>query len=63
MNTIRCAACDKLTLTTEEVQEEDGTPVWVGRECARWVRQNGEYGYQPPSGGPKLYPLALGEEK
>lgn len=57
MNTYRCAACGRSTITTEEVQDKDGESVWVGRECARWVRQSGEYGYQPPLGGPRLYPL------
>lgn len=54
----KCFACGKrLGKTPALVDTRDGQRVFVGRECYKLVRDAGENGYQPPLGGPKLYPL------
>lgn len=57
----KCFACGKplrALLTPFEVDTRDGQTVFVGPECNRKVQSAGEAGYQPPLGGPRLYPLA-----
>ncbi len=59
IRTTRCYACDRrLGKTPTLVDTRDAQLVYVGSECARLVRAAGEAGYQPPLGGPRLYPLA-----
>lgn len=58
MNTERCFACGR-TLGAKPmlVDTRDGQTVYVGRECAKLVVAAGDAGYQPPKGGPRLYPM------
>lgn len=57
--TLRCYACGKhLSTSPELVDTRQDQLVYVGRECARWVRQAGAEGYQPP-GGPRLFSLGI----
>lgn len=59
-DTTKCFACDKiLTGARQYVRAEtsDGQRVLVGRECFRKIKDAGDQGYQPPLGGPKLFPL------
>ena len=53
--TLRCFACDrKLGKNPHIVDTRDAQTVFVGNECFKNVT---EAGWQPPKGGPKLYPL------
>lgn len=53
-----CFACGKrLGKSPTLVDTRDCQTVYVGRECAKLVQQAGEAGYQPPQGGPRLYPM------
>lgn len=50
----KCFACDKpLKGVWHLADTRDGQVVYVGSECAKRIN---EQGYQPPKGGPKLYP-------
>lgn len=54
----RCFACDRpLGKTSREVDTRDAQTVYVGSECFKLVQAAGEAGYQPPKGGPRLYPM------
>lgn len=54
----KCFACGKrLGKTPAIVDTRDGQEVFVGRECYKLVLAAAERGYQPPLGGPRLYPL------
>lgn len=56
----RCFACDRLLSTRKppvRVDTRDDQTVYVGPECAKHVLKAGPDGWQPPKGGPKLYPL------
>lgn len=54
----KCFACGKkLGEDPTLVDTRDGQTAYIGSECAKFVSQAGESGYQPPRGGPKLYPL------
>jgi len=56
----RCFACGrKLGKRPHMVDTRDAQLVFVGVECFRLV-QRAENGYQPPSGGPRLWPLPPG---
>jgi hypothetical protein len=58
----RCFACGKRLGTSPiMVDTRDAQTVYVGRDCGRKVMQAGDGGYQPPRGGPRLYPLAPNE--
>lgn len=51
----KCFACGrKLGKSPALVDTRDGQTVYVGRECAKMVTTEG---WQPPKGGPKLYPM------
>jgi len=56
----RCFACDRLIRRKVplEADTRDGQIVFVGPECFRMIAANGEQGYRPPKGGPRLYPVA-----
>jgi hypothetical protein len=57
--TERCFACGRnLGSSPFRVDTRDAQTVFVGRECYKLVVRAGEAGYQPPQGGPRLYPLA-----
>lgn len=55
-NKEKCFACGKplkgigILVDTHEDQQP-----YVGPECARKIKKTGEIGYQPPSGGPRLW--------
>ena len=54
----KCFACDRpLGKKPLLVDTRDAQKVYVGRECGKLVMSAGEAGYQPPKGGPKLYPI------
>jgi len=63
----KCFACDRplgkpFTVTTNEsFKDEDGEETYyrilVGPECFKRIMKAGDKGYQPPLGGPKLYPM------
>lgn len=54
----RCFACDKkLGRSPKRADTRDAQTVFVGRECYARITAAGESGYQPPKGGPRLYPL------
>lgn len=56
--TERCFACDKpLGKSPKMADTRDGQTVYVGSECFKQITKSGESGWQPPKGGPKLYPL------
>ena len=49
----RCFACDKPLKPNPHVAVTlDGQIVYVGSECYKRI---GKDGFQPPSGGPKIY--------
>ena len=53
-----CFACDrKLGRKPAVVDTRDDQLVFIGSECAKLVYRSGEEGWQPPKGGPRLYPL------
>lgn len=57
----KCFACGRrLGRNPALVDTRDGQTAYVGTECAKLVRAGGDAGYQPPLGGPRLYPLPRG---
>ena len=51
-----CFACDKtLGKQRKLIDTRDAQTAYVGSECYKLIKRAGELGYQPPSGGPKLY--------
>ena len=57
----KCFACDKKLAAGKQpirADTRDDQRVWVGPECHRKIVKAGNNGYQPPLGGPKLYPVA-----
>lgn len=58
MTTERCFACGRrLGRNPLLVDTRDDQQVFVGRECAKHVLSAGEDGWQPPKGGPRLFPI------
>jgi hypothetical protein len=54
----KCFACDRrLGKTPALVDTGEDQTVYVGRECFKAIRAAGPAGYQPPTGGPRLYVL------
>ena len=54
----KCFACDRpLGKNPARVDTRDAQTVYVGSECAKLVAAAGDAGYQPPRGGPRLYPI------
>ncbi len=54
----KCFACGKkLGKNPKEVDTRDDQVAFVGDGCYKLIKQSGEEGYQPPKGGPRLYPL------
>ena len=55
----RCFACDRIIQRKVPFQADtrDDQIVYVGPECFKLVSAAGDAGYQPPKGGPRLYPL------
>jgi hypothetical protein len=55
----RCFACDRLIHRKDPLAADtrDGQEVFIGAECAKKIAAAGEAGWQPPKGGPRLYPL------
>lgn len=55
----RCFACDRKIGKRGpcDADTRDDQIVYVGEECAKKIRAAGDAGYQPPLGGPKLYPM------
>jgi hypothetical protein len=55
----KCFACDRVIRRKEPylADTRDGQIVYVGPECLKKIESAGEAGYQPPTGGPGLYPM------
>lgn len=54
----RCFACGKKLGKGPAVADtRDAQMVIVGSECAKLIKKAGNVGYQPPQGGPRLYPV------
>jgi hypothetical protein len=54
----KCFACERpLSLRPGLADTVDGQRVYVGRDCFLKIIAAGSAGYQPPKGGPVLYPL------
>jgi len=54
----QCFACNRRLVRPEEVYTTDGdgsNMVWVGPECFKKIEAAGDFGYQPPLGGPRLF--------
>ena len=59
----KCFACGrKLGTAPKLVDTRDGQMVYVGSECGKEIDRAGYVGYQPPKGGPRLYPIAEGSK-
>lgn len=56
---LRCFACNRTIkrLAPRCADTRDGQWVYVGEECSKLVERAGEEGWQPPKGGPRLYPM------
>jgi hypothetical protein len=52
----KCFACDRKLNRPRVADTRDGQTVFVGADCYRKIEAAGEVGYQPPKGGPRLYP-------
>lgn len=54
-----CFACGRPLAAQRPIRVDtrDGQTVFVGTECAKRVLAAGETGWQPPLGGPRLYPI------
>lgn len=53
----KCFACDRKLLSRRfKADTRDGQIVDVGPDCYKLIKATGEQGYQPPLGGPRLYP-------
>lgn len=56
--TEKCFACGKpLDQNRLKADTRDSQIVFVGPDCHRRIVTAGEIGYQPPKGGPRLYPM------
>lgn len=56
---LRCFACGKVIRTGGKkhlADTRDGQLVWVGPDCFKHIEDGWNLGYQPPRGGPRLYP-------
>ncbi len=55
----KCFACEKPLRDPKPAWADtrDDQMVLVGPDCKRKILRAGEAGYQPPLGGPKLYPM------
>ncbi len=55
----KCFACDRVIKRKQplEADTRDGQIVFVGSECFKMIMASGEAGYQPPKGGPRLFPM------
>ena len=59
MTTAKCFACDRpLGKDPRRADTRDDQIVYVGRDCLRRIAAAGEDGYQPPTGGPRLWLLS-----
>src|SRR5687767_89245 len=55
----RCFACDKpLGRNPKTADTRDDQIVFVGSDCHKRIEAAGKVGYQPPKGGPRLFPVA-----
>lgn len=61
----RCFACDRIIRDQKPKMADtrDGQEVFVGKDCLEKILSAGEAGYQPPTGGPKLYPMPVRTSK
>jgi hypothetical protein len=63
MPQLKCFACGRVIRrkTPFRADTRDAQIVFVGPECFKYVMDAGDLGYQPPLGGPRLFPI--GEQK
>ena len=55
----KCFACDRpIKGQPCTVDTRDDQTVFVGPDCFKHVMAAGDAGYQPPKGGPRLYPMS-----
>ena len=58
---MKCFACNrKLGKNPALVDTRDGQTVYVGSECFKIIKAAGDEGYQPPTGGPRLWVIPAG---
>ena len=58
MNNEKCFACDRrLGRNPHLIDTRDGQTAFVGSECFKLIKASGEFGYQPPLGGPRLWTI------
>ena len=58
----KCFACDRPLYQHGHrlrVDTRDSQIVFVGRGCFEKIKAAGDAGYQPPLGGPRLYPMPI----
>jgi hypothetical protein len=58
MNHTKCFACDRSMKGREPYLARvkgETTVVYVGHDCFAHIHKGGRQGYQPPSGGPRLF--------
>jgi hypothetical protein len=55
--TDKCFACDRPLKGKHLVDTRDDQTVFVGPDCFKRVKAAGDAGWQPPKGGPRLYPV------
>jgi hypothetical protein len=62
MEKLRCFACDRVIHLKKPFMADtrDAQIVYVGSECHKRIVEAGEAGWQPPKGGPKLFPIEVG---
>lgn len=55
----KCFACGKRlgTRMPGRADTRDGQWVYVGSECSKRIETAGDEGWQPPRGGPRLFPM------
>jgi hypothetical protein len=57
-NVGRCFACGRvLSGSYNVVDTHEDQCVRVGLDCGRKIIRSGAVGYQPPKGGPRLFPM------
>lgn len=54
-----CYACGRKLgkKTPKAADTRDAQWVYVGSECSKKIEAAGDAGWQPPKGGPRLYPM------
>jgi hypothetical protein len=57
---LKCFACDRtMKGDPQQADTRNGQIVYVGPCCLKKIIATGDAGYQPPKGGPRLYPMPV----